>query len=98
MATSKIRFKGQGTLRKPPGHVRRDLERQLDAVDAMLAPGPFLLGDRPWLCDFALYGQLHYLSRTPVGAICLDGRVASARFIASVQGLTSPPPPMDPAR
>jgi len=30
-------LKGQGTLRKTPGHVRRDLERQLDAAEALLA-------------------------------------------------------------
>ncbi len=64
--TSQIR--GQGTSRKPPEHVRSDLRRHLDAIDALLENSAFLLGAQPYLCDFALLGQLVYLSRTPVGS------------------------------
>ena len=78
-------LRGQGTLRKPPDHVRADLERQLAAVEALLRPGPFLLGARPYLCDFALFGQLVYLSRTPVGAACMGGCKNIASFIASLK-------------
>ena len=72
--------KGQGTLRKPPDHVRRDLDRHLEAIDALLDPGPYLLGDAPYLCDFALWGQVNYLSRTPVGAKAMQGRAGIDRF------------------
>jgi len=76
---------GQGTLRKPPEHVARDLARQLDAVEALLTPGPFLLGEGPWLCDFALWGQLNYLERTPVGKQALAGRPGASAFVARLE-------------
>ena len=74
-------LRGQGTLRKSPEHVRRDLERSLNAVDDLLTSGPFALGDRPYLCDFALWGQLNYLSRTPVAGASIKKRPAITRFI-----------------
>ena len=84
---------GQGTLRKSPGQFRSDLDRQLEAVDALLTPGPFLIGNRPHLCDFALFGQLVYLSRTPIGAVALDRRDNVERFTASVKIILGAPPP-----
>ena len=76
-------LRGQGTLRKPPEHVARDLARQLDAIEAMLEASPFLLGATPWLCDFALWGQLSYLVRTPVGKAALAARPHTSAFIQS---------------
>jgi glutathione S-transferase len=75
-------LKGQGTLRKPPEHVMRDLSRHLDAVEALIDPGPYLLGDVPYLCDFALWGQLNYLRRTPVGGKATAGRQPIERYMA----------------
>ena len=74
-------LRGQGTLRKSPEHVRRDLERQLDAVEGLSAPGPYLLGDKPYLCDFALWGQLAYLNRTPVGGEAIKSRAAIGQYL-----------------
>jgi glutathione S-transferase len=74
-------LRGQGTLRKPPEHVRRDLDRHLDAIERMLSRRKFLLGDQPWLCDFALWGQLNYLARTPIGAEAIRGRKPIEAFI-----------------
>lgn len=74
-------LRGQGTSRKPPEHVARDLERHLDAVEALTMPGPYVLGDRPYLCDFAIWGQLNYLNRTPVGAAAIRKRPAIESFI-----------------
>ena len=74
-------IRGQGTLRKSPEHVRRDLERHLDATEGMLAARPYLLGDRPYLCDFALWGQLNYLNRTPVGGEAIKPRQAIGSYI-----------------
>lgn len=67
----------QGTLRKAPQQIASDLERSLDAIEQLLTPGPYVLGDTPYICDFALWGQLKYLTRTPVGgaAIALRERV-----------------------
>ena len=74
-------IRGQGTLRKTPEHVRRDLERHLDAIESMLASRPCLLGDIPYLCDFALWGQLNYLNRTPVGGEAIKPRQAIGSYI-----------------
>lgn len=73
-------IKGQGTLRKPADHVRRDMERQLEAIEALVEPGPYLLGEAPYLCDFALWGQLNYLGRTPIGGRAMQDSPAIDRF------------------
>jgi glutathione S-transferase len=72
---------GQGTLRKSREHLRADLERNLDAVEQMLDPGPYVLGDEPFLCDFALWGQLSYLNRTPVGRRAISNRRLVAAYV-----------------
>lgn len=77
--------RGQGTLRKSPQHVRRDLERHLDAIEGMLAARPYLLGDRPYLCDFALWGQLNYLNRTPVGGQAIRPRQTIGSYIVQMK-------------
>lgn len=78
-------LRGQGTLRKTPEHVRRDLERHLDAIEHILALRPYLLGDRPYLCDFALWGQLNYLSRTPAGGEAIKPRLAIGSYVARMR-------------
>jgi glutathione S-transferase len=78
-------LRGQGTLRKLPEHIARDLDRHLDAAEAVLTPGPYVLGDQPQLCDFALWGQLNYLSRTPVGAATIGKRPRIRKFVASIE-------------
>lgn len=74
-------LRGQGTLRKPPEHVARDLDRHLNAVEGLLTPGPYVLGPKPYLCDFALWSQLNYLSLTPVGAALIGKRPILTAFI-----------------
>jgi len=74
-------IRGQGTLRKPAEHVRRDLERHLDAVEGLLGTKPYLLGELPFLCDFALWGQLNYLQRTPVGGRAMQSRTAIGQYL-----------------
>lgn len=76
-------LKGQGTLRKSPEHVSRDLGRNLDAAEQLLTPGPYVFGPTPYLCDFALWAQLKYLSRTPVAAARIQERPTITRFIGS---------------
>lgn len=76
---------GQGTSRKAPDHVARDLERHLDAIEGMLSPGPYLLGDGPYLCDFALWGQLNYLNLTPVGGRAIKGRGAVEEYLGRLR-------------
>ena len=74
-------LKGQGTSRKAPEQVKRDLDRNLAAVEGLLIPGPFLFGEEPFLCDFALWGQLEYLRRTPVGGQALKGHDRTIDFV-----------------
>lgn len=81
---------GQGTGRKHIDHVRADLQRQLDAAEELLQPGPYLLGERPSLADFALMGQLIYLSYAPAAAGLRDGRPAVAAFMEAMKGLRAP--------
>ncbi len=78
---------GQGTGRKTPDHVARDLERHLEAAAALLRPGPYLLGEAPMLCDFALMGQMVYLSRTPVGGARVAARPALGAWLARMRAL-----------
>ena len=80
-----LQIRGQGTLRKTAEHVRRDLERHLDAIEGMLAARPYLMGDRPYLCDFALWGQLNYLNRTPVGGGAIKPRQAIGSYIVRMK-------------
>jgi glutathione S-transferase len=78
---------GQGTARKAPPHVLVDLLRELGAVEGLLKPGPFLLGAQPYLCDFALLGQLVYLTRPPKTRAALEGRPAIENYIARMRAL-----------
>ncbi len=76
---------GQGTGRKTAAHLAADLTRHLDACEALLQGRPFLLGQRPWLCDFALFGELRFLGFSPVGAAALAGRPALGDYVARVR-------------
>ncbi len=76
-------LRGQGMTRKSPEQVARDLERNLDAAETLLTPGPYLMGGQPFLCDFALWGQLNYLSRTPAGKKAMLSRNSLGRFLGS---------------
>lgn len=83
--------RGQGTGRKSGTHIQADLDRQLDAAEALLTSGRYLLGDRPWLCDFALFGQLRFLGFSPAGATALAARPALAAFSERVRQACRPP-------
>ena len=81
-------LKGQGTARKPLAMVREDLARNLDACDALVESGGFLLGEAPMVCDFAVAAQLVYLSRTPLGGAAMEGRPVQA-YLARMKALRS---------
>jgi len=78
---------GQGTGRKSPAHVRADLERQLDAIEGLLADHEYLLGTGPYLCDFALRSQLEYLTLAPATREVLRDRCALKRYVARMPGV-----------
>lgn len=83
--------KGQGTGRKSPDQRAADLVRHLDAAEALLVDGPFLLGHRPWLCDFALFGELRFLGFSPVGAAALASRPALGAYMDRVRAQSRSP-------
>ena len=80
-------IEGQGTSRKPPEHVRSDLLRHLDVISDLLQENPYLLGTQPYLCDFALLGQLAYLSRTPVGSRNLAEHASIQHYLDRMKAL-----------
>ena len=82
-------LRGQGTSRKAPEHVARDLERHLDAIEGLLASGPYLLGEAAYLCDFAMWGQLNYLAKTPAGGEAIKRRSSIGSYLARI-GAQSP--------
>ena len=86
-------LRGQGMLRKSREHVSSDLGRQLDAVESLVQPADYLLGDVPYLCDFALWGQLAYLRRTPVGHGAMAGRNVIHSYMDRVEAIASAPAP-----
>lgn len=83
-------LQGQGTSRKPPAHVLTDLVRHLEAIDGLVRSNRFALGEQPYLCDFALLGQLVYLNRTPIGARELRKRPAIEAYVARLKALQKP--------
>lgn len=80
-------LRGQGLGRKTPERIAEDLRRAVDTIDALLQPGPFLLGAQPLLCDFALFGQLVYWTRPPKTARAIAGRPAIQAFLARMKAL-----------
>lgn len=80
-------LRGQGTGRKPHAHIVSDLRREFNALAAMLTGQPFLLGDSPYLCDFAVNAQLVYMSRPPGSAEILREYGALGAYMERMKGL-----------
>ena len=78
---------GHGTARKPPEHILSDLRRNLESIEAMLDGQKFLLGSRPYLCDFAVASMLHYLRRTPVGGQEIESHKAIVDYLERMKAL-----------
>lgn len=87
-------LRGQGTGRKSLSQITADLRREFSALTAILGSQPYLLGERPYLCDFAVNAQLVYMSRPPASAEILNefgalvaymGRMKSLRSLAAAE-------------
>lgn len=72
---------GQGMSRKSPEQIYVELHRTLASIEGMLTDRSYLLGDGPFLCDFALMGQLVYLQRAPVTSNLLERWPATQHFL-----------------
>jgi len=72
--------------------VEADYLALLDLLDTHFARHPFLLGDTPSLCDFALYGPFHaHLLRDPASGRVMRAR--APRVVRYLEGLRAVPPP-----
>jgi glutathione S-transferase len=80
-------LRGHGTARKSAAQVTADLERELQALAAMLDGRPFLLGETPYLCDFAVNAQLVYMSRPPGSSAILRGYPALGAYMERMKAL-----------
>jgi glutathione S-transferase len=80
-------LRGQGTGRKSLVQITADLRRELAALSAMLAEQPYLLGQTPYLCDFAVNAQLVYMSRPPASAEILHEFSALGAYMARMKAL-----------
>jgi glutathione S-transferase len=85
--TMRRQLRGQGTARKSAEHLRRDLDRHLDAIESLIEGREFFVEQSPMLCDFALLGQLHYLRRTPVGGKAIEQRSGIVAFLERMRAL-----------
>jgi glutathione S-transferase len=84
-------LRGQGTGRKALGHITADLNREFASLAAMLTGQPFLLGDKPYLCDFAINAQLVYMSRPPASAEVLREYGPLAAYMERMKALRPAP-------
>lgn len=55
-----------GLGRQEPAEVTRRVERDLEALAALIGDKPFLLGDTPTSFDCSVYAMVEHLRRTPV--------------------------------
>lgn len=84
-------LRGQGTGRKALSHITADLRREFDSLTAILADQPFLLGDKPYLCDFAVNAQLVYMSRPPGSAEILREYSLLGAYMERMKALYTAP-------
>jgi glutathione S-transferase len=86
LARIERQLRGHGTGRKSPAHVRSDLERNLDAIEALVDDRPFLLGRGPYVCDIALASQLIYLTRATSMRDVLKDRLETRGYLERLRG------------
>ncbi len=80
-------LRGQGTGRKSLIQITADLRREFSALTAILGGHPYLLGERPYLCDFAVNAQLVYMSRPPTSAEILNEFGALGTYMGRMKAL-----------
>lgn len=80
-------LRGHGTGRKSLNQITTDLRREFHALTALLAGQPYLLGQAPYLCDFAVNAQLIYLSRPPGSAEILREFGALGAYMERMKAL-----------
>ncbi len=81
----------QGTGRKPYATVVEELAGQMDALDALCASGPFLLGGEPYLADIAIFSMLQAMTfgATPDAEKIIHDRPRLSAWMKRVDEATS---------
>jgi glutathione S-transferase len=87
-------LRGQGTARKSVSQIATDLRREFTALTGMLDARPFLLGEKPYLCDFAVNAQLVYMTRPPASAEILREFSALGEYMERMKALRPAQPAM----
>ncbi len=85
-----LHLQGRSSRGRTPADAETAMQRHLSQASALLVDAPFLLGDRPWLCDFALYGQLSFLLRTRRTADMVRQAPGLMDYIERVRGFAVP--------
>jgi glutathione S-transferase len=85
-------LRGQGTGRKSVSQLTADLRREFTALSGMLDGRPYLLGEKPYLCDFAVNAQLVYMTRPPASAEILREFDALGGYMERMKALRPSPP------
>lgn len=83
---------GHGTGRKSQAQISTDLRRVFEALTMLLGQQPFLLGDAPYLCDFAVNAQLTYMSRPPGSAEILQEFGVLGAYLQRMKALRAQKP------
>lgn len=78
----------QGTGRKTPAAVERDVARHLATVAGLVGPTGWLVGDRLSLADIAVFCQLDLILGTPDGQRLAGGRVEVLDWCDRVRSAT----------
>lgn len=84
--TGRIGFVGSNAQTKPI--IEASYKRALGLLDKHLAERPYLLGSRPAMADFGLWGQLYEAATDPTPGAIL--RASSPNVVAWVQRMVSP--------
>lgn len=84
--TRRLGFVGSNTATEPV--IKASFARALGLIEAHLASRPYLLGGRPAMADFGLWGQLYEAATDPTPGALM--RASAPKVMAWVQRMLSP--------
>ena len=79
---------GHGTARRIDDVILDETSKQMASVASLVSVTPFLMGEQPYLCDFAVVAQVVYLSRAPTTAAMIAAQPALTRYVETMKALT----------
>jgi glutathione S-transferase len=84
--SGRLGFVGSNPTTRPL--IEASFKRMLEILDAHLASRPYMLGARPAMADFGLWGQLYEAATDPTAGALM--RASARNVMAWVQRMTSP--------